>query len=111
MMHHSVKKRIIFGLAALAGGYALYRKMTEDQRTQAKEWVEKVKEEIQENIQPFKDLTEKEYDRVAETAAYHYGRLYRVNAREFAAALDDLRADWARVRDELKETVEKSKKR
>ncbi len=117
MTKQNVGKRIFFSLVVLAGGYALYRKMANEitdeqrEREQAKEWLTRVKEEIQENVKPFKDLTEKEYDRIAETAAYHYGRIYHVNAQEFSAAMDDLRADWGRVRDHLRETVEKSKRK
>ena len=103
-------KRMALLFAAMVGAYVAYRKM-ETQRQRAKEWLLRAKAEIEENIGELKDLSEREYDRIVDTAVFHYGQLYRVNAKELAAAAEDLRADWERVKEEFKAATVKTKRR
>ncbi|MDE2019589.1 MAG: hypothetical protein KGJ13_04540 [Patescibacteria group bacterium] len=105
-----VAKKAALMLAVAVGAYMVYRKAAYE-RQRAKEWLLKAEAEIEENLEQLKNLSEREYDRIVDTAVFHYGQLYRVNARELADAAEDLRADWERVKEEFRAAAAKAKKR
>ena len=84
------------GLAAIAalGAYFFYGKSGERNREKVSGWMLKMKGEVLEKVEEFKDINEEEYYKIVDDVSAHYARLGRVGAAELKRLTEDLKNAW-----------------
>jgi len=84
------------GLAAIAalGAYFFYGKSGERNREKVSGWMLKMKGEILEKVEEFKERNEEEYCKSVDEVSAHYARLGKVGAAELSHLTHELKSAW-----------------
>ncbi len=87
-------------LAALAGGtaaYLLYNNRGAKNRKRMKGWVLKMKDEVLDQIDDFKEIGQDAYEQIVESVAKRYEGMKNISRQELSSVVDDLKKQWNRV--------------
>ncbi|OGZ42155.1 MAG: hypothetical protein A3C80_01940 [Candidatus Ryanbacteria bacterium RIFCSPHIGHO2_02_FULL_45_43] len=88
-----------FGLAATAiGTYFLYGKEKIKNRRKVKGWMLKVKGEVLEKIERFKQVDKATYNKAIDDVARRYRKLRNVSNKELALLIKELKQHWHEVK-------------
>jgi len=88
------------GLAAIAGlgAYFLYGKNGEHNREKISGWMLKMKGEVLEKAEEFKDINEAEYYKIVDEVSARYSKLGKVSAEEVKHLTKELKAAWDHIK-------------
>jgi len=89
-----------FGMAVVAalGAYFLYGKNGGSNRAKAAAWMLKMKGEVLEKAEEFRDINKAEYHKIVDEVAAHYEKLGKVGAEEVKHLAQELKDAWEHVK-------------
>ena len=88
------------GVAAVAalGAYFLYGKNGGSNRAKASGWMLKMKGEVLEKVEEFKEINKAEYQKIVDEVVAHYAKLGKVSEEELKHLAQELKDAWEHVK-------------
>jgi len=88
------------GAAAVAalGAYLLYGKNGGSNRAKVSGWMLKLKGEVLEKVEEFKDINKAEYNKIVDEVVAHYAKLGKVGVEELKHLSQELKDAWGHVK-------------
>ncbi|PKM96676.1 MAG: hypothetical protein CVU79_12245 [Elusimicrobia bacterium HGW-Elusimicrobia-3] len=88
------------GVAAVAalGAYLLYGKHGGSNRAKVSGWMLRMKGEVLEKVEEFKDINKAEYNKIVDEVTAHYAKLGKVGEDELKHLAQELKDAWEHVK-------------